>query len=48
VYITPNIPIDKYKNARNSLKAPADDRPVVLIDLSKLEVAHASLCRVSF
>jgi hypothetical protein len=43
IYITPNIPLDKYKNARNATRAPADDRPVVLIDLSKMHQCHQAL-----
>lgn len=43
VYITPNIPLDKFKNAKNSTKMPPDERPVVLVDLSRGGLCHQAL-----
>jgi hypothetical protein len=43
VYTTPNIPLDLFKNAKNATNMPVDERPVVLVDLSRGGLCHQAL-----
>jgi hypothetical protein len=43
VFISPSIPLDKFKAAKNSVKMPDDERPVVLVDLSRRGLCHQAL-----
>jgi hypothetical protein len=43
VYISPSIPLEKFKAAKNSVKMPDDERPVVLVDLSRRGLCHQAL-----